>query len=187
LFFRYFPALSDFFSIKIRTDNIPETIKFAEDEWNALFPGNPFAYFFLDDHFKDQYNAEQKFGKVFGIFAILAIFIPCLGLFGLASYMTRHRTKEIGIRKVLGASVPNILRLLARDFPLLIVLASVFAIPISWYFIYLWLQDFANRINISWPLFIFPVAALLFITLATVSFQTIKAALINPVECLRDE
>jgi putative ABC transport system permease protein len=187
LIFRYFSALSDFYSIKIRTDNIPETIKFAEDEWHALFPGNPFEYFFLDDHFNDQYNAEQKFGKVFGIFAILAIFIASLGLFGLASYMTKHRTKEIGIRKVLGASVPNILRLLTKDFSLLIVLASVFAIPISWYIIYLWLQDFANKINISWPLFLFPVVALLLITLATVSFQTIKTALINPVECLRDE
>jgi putative ABC transport system permease protein len=101
--------------------------------------------------------------------------------------MTKHRTKEIGIRKVLGASVPNILRLLTNDFSRLILLAAVLAIPVSWYVIYLWLQDFANRITISWSLFIFPVIALLLITLTTVSFQAIKAALINPVECLRDE
>jgi putative ABC transport system permease protein len=162
-------------------------IEFTENEWHAIFPGNPFEYFFLDDHFNMQYNAELKFGKVFATFAILAIFIACLGLFGLASYMTKHRVKEIGIRKVLGATVPNILLLLSKDFSLLILIASAFAIPISWYFMNLWLQDFANRIDISWPIFIVPTFALLLITLVTVSFETIKAALINPVDCLRDE
>jgi len=187
LIFRYFPSANGFYSIKVQTKNIGEAIEFAENEWQAIFPGNPFEYFFLDDHFDKQYNAELKFGKVFGLFAILAIFIACLGLFGLASYMTKHRTKEIGIRKVLGASVPSILRLLSKDFSRLIVIASVFGIPISWYFIYLWLQDFANKINISWVLFVFPALALLLITLTTVSFQTVKSALINPVDCLRDE
>jgi putative ABC transport system permease protein len=129
----------------------------------------------------------MRFGKVFGLFACLAIFIACLGLFGLVSYMTKYRTKEIGIRKVLGASVSNIWMLLSRDFSMLIVIATLIAIPVSWYVIHLWLQDFASRIHISWWLFALPAFVLMFIALFSVSFQTTKSALSNPVDALRDE
>jgi putative ABC transport system permease protein len=159
----------------------------VEDEWHAMFPGNPFEYFFLDDHFNQQYKAELQFGQVFSLFASLAIFIACLGLFGLASYMTMQRTKEIGVRKVLGASVSSILILLSKDFSRFIFIAIAIAIPISWYLIYNWLLDFANKISISWWLFAVPAVALMIIALTTISFQTVRTALTNPVDSLRDE
>jgi putative ABC transport system permease protein len=187
LIFRYFPSVTGFYSVKVQTERLHETIESIEKEWQAAFPGNPFEYFFLDDHFNQQYKAEMRFGKVFGLFACLAIFIACLGLFGLASYMTKYRTKEIGIRKVLGASVSNIWMLLSRDFSMLIVIATLIAIPVSWYVIHLWLQDFASRIHISWWLFALPAFVLMFIALFSVSFQTTKSALSNPVDALRDE
>ena len=187
LIFRYFPAVTGFYSIKLQTENLPETIENIEEKWRTAFSGNLFEYFFLDDHFNEQYKAEMQFGKVFGLFAGLAIFIACLGLFGLASYMTKYRTKEIGIRKVLGATVSNIWLLLSRDFSSLVIIATVLAVPVSWYIIDLWLQDFASRISISWWLFVLPAALLMIIALFSVSFQTTRSALSNPVDALRDE
>ncbi len=187
LIFRYLPNAGNFYSIKVSSENLPETIELVQDEWQAMFPGNPFDYFFLDDHFNQQYKADMQFGQVFGLFASLAIFIACLGLFGLASYMTMQRTKEIGVRKVLGASVASILMLLSKDFSRYILTAVVLAVPISWFLIHNWLLDFANKINISGWLFAFPAFALLLIALTTVSFQTLKSALTNPVDSLRDE
>ncbi len=187
LIFRYIPNASNFYSIKVQSQNLPETIGMVEDEWQAMFPGNPFEYFFLDDHFNQQYKAEVQFGQVFSLFAGLAIFIACLGLFGLASYMTMQRTKEIGVRKVLGASVPSILLLLSKDFSRFIITAIVIGIPISWYLIHNWLLDFANRIDISWLLFATPAVILMIIALGTISFQTVRSALTNPVDSLRDE
>lgn len=187
LIFRYYPSVTGFYSVKVQTGNLPETIDNIEQEWDLAFAGNPFEYFFLDDYFNEQYKAEMRFGKVFGLFAGLAIFIACLGLFGLASYMTKYRTKEIGIRKALGASVSNIWLLLSRDFSSLVIVATVLAVPISWYIIHLWLQDFAYRITISWWLFALPALMLMFIALFSVSFQTTKSALSNPVDALRDE
>ena len=187
LVFRYMPNAGNFYSIKVQSDHIPETIELVREEWQAAFPGNPFDYFFLDDHYNKQYKADIMFGQVFSLFAALAIFIACLGLFGLASYMTMQRTKEIGVRKVLGASIASILMLLTKDFSRFIITAIVLAMPISWYLIDNWLQDFATKINVSWWLFVAPAFALIIIALTTISFQTVKSALTNPVNSLRDE
>ena len=187
LVFRYMPNAGNFYSLKVQSDHIPETIELIREEWQASFPGNPFDYFFLDDHYNKQYKADMQFGKVFSLFASLAIFIACLGLFGLASYMTMQRTKEIGVRKVLGASVSSILILLSKDFSRFIFIAIAIAIPISWYLIHNWLLDFANKISISWWLFAVPAAGLIIIALATISFQSVRSALTNPVDSLRDE
>ena len=152
--------------------------------FNAAFP---FNYRFLDDKFKRLYESEQRTGLLFNIFAGIAIFISCLGLLGLAAYTAQMRTREIGVRKVLGSSVAGILRLLAFDFMKLVVFAILIATPASWYFMNKWLQDFAYKINIGW--FVFVLAGLLAIAIAllTISFQSIKAALANPVKSLRTE
>lgn len=187
LVFRLIPNSTNYYSIKVNNANLSGTIEQVEKEWNALFPGNPFNFFFLDDHFEKQYKADVQFGRVFGLFAGLAIFIACLGLFGLASYMTMQRTKEVGVRKVLGASMSSILTLLSKDFIKLILFASVFAIPLSWWVMSQWLNSFAYQMNLAWWVFAVPAVTLLIIALVTVSFQTLKAALTNPVESLRNE
>jgi putative ABC transport system permease protein len=164
-----------------------ETITLAKNNWDKFFPGNTFEYFFLDDHFDQQYKADQRFGQVFGLFTSLAILVACLGLFGLASFTTLQRTKEIGIRKVLGASVIGILRLLYQEFAILLVIAFVLAVPLAWLTISNWLQGYPFRINIEWFYFIVPFATILIVALLTVSFQSIKAAVANPVKSLRTE
>jgi putative ABC transport system permease protein len=174
-------------SLNVSTANLPSTISAIENKWKQYIPNRPFSYFFLDEFFDKQYRSEQRFGKLFLNFAILAIFISCLGLLGLASYSTIQRTKEIGIRKVMGASVPNIVALLSTDFVKLVLISFFIAAPLSWYFMHRWLQDFAYRINISW--WIFAVSCLLAILIAvtTISFQAIRAAIANPVKSLRSE
>ena len=187
LIFRLIPNASNFYSVSISSNDIPYLIEKIEDEWKAEFPGNPFDFFFLDDHYDQQYKAEIQFGKVFGLFAGLAIFIACLGLFGLASYMTAQRTKEIGVRKILGASLASVLSLLSKDFVRLILVSILFAIPISWFVMDDWLSGFANQINLSWWIFAAPSILILVIALGTVTFQTLKAGLSNPVDSLRHE
>jgi putative ABC transport system permease protein len=137
--------------------------------------------------FDQQYRADQRFGKIFGMFAFLAIIIACFGLLGLSAYNVLQRTKEIGIRKVLGASVQNVLYLLSKDFIVLVLVAFVIAIPVTWWIMHNWLQDFAYRINIQ--LWVFAVAGFLavMIALLTISFQALKVALANPVKSLRTE
>jgi putative ABC transport system permease protein len=174
-------------SIKVAGANLPSTISSIENKWNALIPARPFSYFFLDDFFDKQYRAEQRFGKLFLNFAVLAIIISCLGLLGLASYSTMQRTREIGIRKVLGATVPNIVNLLSKDFLKLVFVAVVIASPIAWLAMHQWLQDFAYRIPISWWIFAVAAVTAALIALLTVSFQAIKAAVSNPVVSLRSE
>ena len=173
--------------IKTTGKNVPEAIAAAGSEWKKYNPGFPFEYNFLDDRFKSLYQSEQRTAVLFDIFAGIAIFISCLGLLGLAAYTAQMRTREIGVRKVLGSSVAGILRLLAFDFMKLVVVAILIATPASWYFMNKWLQDFAYKINISW--FVFVLAGLLAIAIAllTISFQSIKAALANPVKSLRTE
>jgi putative ABC transport system permease protein len=173
--------------IKTKGKNVPAAIAAAESEWKKYNPGFPFEYNFLDDRFKSLYESEQRTGLLFDIFSGIAIFISCLGLLGLAAYTAQVRTREIGVRKVLGASVAGILRLLAVDFMKLVVIAIVIATPASWYLMNKWLQDFAYKINIGW--FVFVLAGLLAIVIAllTISFQSIKAALANPVKSLRTE
>ena len=148
-------------------------------------PSRPFSYFFLDDFFDKQYRSEQRFGQLFLNFAILAIIISCLGLLGLASYSTMQRTREIGIRKVMGASVPNIVNLLSRDFLKLVAVAIVIASPVAWFVMHRWLQDFAYRIPIFWWVFVVAAVTAALIALLTVSFQAIKAAVSNPVVSLQ--
>jgi putative ABC transport system permease protein len=181
------PSGCNLISINVSAQHLPKTIAAIEKKWNSLIPARPFSYFFLDEFFDKQYRSEERFGKLFLNFAVLAIIISCLGLLGLASYSTMQRTREIGIRKVLGASVPNIVNLLSKDFLKLVAIAVVIASPIAWIAMHNWLQDFAYRIHIGW--WIFVVAAILaaLIALITVSFQAIKAAIANPVESLRVE
>ncbi|NIR49132.1 FtsX-like permease family protein [candidate division KSB1 bacterium] len=173
--------------IKIRASEISSTLGFLKQNVDAFFPGQPFEYYFLDSHFDQLYRSEQRLGEIFKYFAFLAIFIACLGLFGLAAYTAEQRTKEIGIRKVLGASVAGIVGLLSKDFVKMVLIANVIAWPIAWYAMHRWLQNFAYRIDIDWFVFALAGGLALIIALATVSSQAIKAALINPVESLRYE
>lgn len=174
-------------SIKIATANIRQTVKAIEKNWNQIIPNRPFEYNFLDEYFNQQYQAENKFGSLFFNFALLTIFISCLGLLGLASYSTVQRTKEIGVRKVLGASVSNIVGLLSMDFIKLVFIAFLIASPIGWYAMNKWLNDFAYRTNITWWVFVLAGMGSLLIVFATISFQAIKAAVENPVKSLRTE
>jgi putative ABC transport system permease protein len=174
-------------SIKLTTHNLPSTIAGLKKKYDAFFPGNLFDYFFLNEKFNQQYNNEKLFGKVFAIFAGFAIFIACLGLLGLSLFATAQRTKEIGVRKILGASVSNIVMLLSRDFVKLVAIAFVVASPVAWYVMHNWLLDFAYRIDISPWIFLAAGLLALAIALATISFQAIKAAIANPVKNLRTE
>ncbi len=187
LIIRLIPDVRGYFSVKLATTQLNSTIANIRTEWNHFFPGNPFEYSFLDERFNDQYRADQRFGQVFGLFTGLAILVACLGLFGLASFTTAQRTKEIGIRKVLGASVGEIVQMLYQEFAVLILIAFVVATPLAWYAVRQWLQTYAFRTDIQWWLFTIPFALVLLIALLTVSFQSIKAALMNPVKSLRSE
>jgi putative ABC transport system permease protein len=174
-------------SIKLSSAGLPETIKAIDDKWAQIIPNRPFEYNFLDQQFDQKYRAEEKFGNLFFNFAVLAIFISCLGLLGLASYSTIQRTREIGVRKVLGASVSNIVNLLSVDFIKLVLIAFVIAAPLGLLGMNKWLQDFAYHIHISW--WVFVVAGMISIAIAflTISFQAIRAAVANPVSSLRSE
>jgi putative ABC transport system permease protein len=181
------PNGCDLVTIKVSATQLPSTISAIEKNWNTLIPARPFSYYFLDEFFDRQYQSEQRFGKLFLNFAVLAIIISCLGLLGLASYNTMQRTREIGIRKVLGASVPNIVNLLTKDFLKLVAIAIIIASPIAWFAMHNWLQDFAYRIPITWWVFAVAAFSATFIAVITVSFQAIKAAVSNPVNSLRTE
>ncbi|MBD2757023.1 ABC transporter permease [Spirosoma validum] len=187
LIIRLIPDVRGYFSIKLASSQINSSISDIRTEWNHFFPGNPFEYSFLDERFNEQYRADQRFGQVFGLFTGLAILVACLGLFGLASFTTAQRTKEIGIRKVLGASVSEIVQMLYREFAVLILIAFVVATPLAWYAISQWLQSYAFRSTIQWWLFAIPFAMILLIALLTVSFQSMKAALTNPINSLKTE
>ncbi|MCP4370662.1 MAG: ABC transporter permease, partial [Deltaproteobacteria bacterium] len=152
-----------------------------------FFPGNPFDYFFLDTYFDQQYKADELFGKVFGIFAFLAIFVTSLGILGLSSFMAVQRTKEIGIRKVLGANVSRILYLLSKDFLILIGISFVLSIPLTYWGINLWLNSFANKMELSGWIYLIPLVIVGMITSVTIGSHVIRAALTNPVESLRYE
>lgn len=174
-------------SVQISSNNISETIKFINDLWMKYSPEFPFEYSFLDETFNSLYKSEERLGKIFGYFALLGIFIACMGLFGLAFFMAEQRTKEIGVRKVLGASVPGIVLLLSKEFTKWVLVANIIAWPIAWYVMSKWLQNFAYRVNIGIWVFILSASLALMIALITVSYQSIKAALANPVESLRYE
>jgi putative ABC transport system permease protein len=177
----------EYYSVRIHTKHLAQTLSHVQKSWATAFPGNPFEYFFLDEYFNRQYENERKFGQLFSIFAFLAILISCLGLFGLSAYTASQRIKEIGIRKVLGASVSQISGMLAKDFLKLVFLSILVASPMTWLIMNRWLQGFAYRINIKWEIFVLTGLVALFIAMATVSFQAIKAAVANPVKSLRAE
>jgi putative ABC transport system permease protein len=174
-------------AIRVNTKNISSVITQAQNKWNNFVPGQPFSYTFMDNDFNNIYQAEQRTGKLFITFAVFAIFIACLGLFGLVTYAAEQRTKEIGIRKVLGANISGIVTMLSKDFAKLVLIASLIAFPLAWWAMNKWLQSFAYRINISWWIFVVAAIAAIVIALITVSFQAIKAAVANPVKSLRTE
>jgi putative ABC transport system permease protein len=174
-------------SAKVAAANLPATMKAIETNWRSIIPNRPFEYNFLDTYFDRQYAAENKFGALFLNFAVLAIFISCLGVLGLASYSTLQRTKEIGVRKVLGASVTNIVNLLSIDFVKLVLVALLVAIPVGWYAMNNWLSAFAYRLPLTWWVFALAGVVSLLIVFITISFQAIRAALANPVAALRSE
>jgi putative ABC transport system permease protein len=155
--------------------------------YKNIFPGNPWEYFFADEAYEQQYRAEQDLGKIFIAAALVAIFIACLGLFGLAAFAAQQRVKEIGVRKVLGASVTNITAMLSGDFVKLVLVAIIIATPLAWWGMHRWLQDFAYRTDVAWWIFVVAGLAAIFIALSTVSLQAIRAARQNPVKALRSE
>lgn len=181
------PERSSCLCARIKMNDVPGTIAFIEKTYKKFSPSHPFEYYFLDESFNRMYNTEQRLGSIFGYFSFLAIFIACLGLFGLASFTVEQKTKEIGIRKVLGASVPGIFSLLSKGLTKWILLANIISWPLAYYFLNKWLQNFAYRVNLNVWIFILSGLVALAIALLTVSYQTIKAATANPVESLRYE
>jgi putative ABC transport system permease protein len=173
--------------LKLKGNNLQQTISFLESKWKQLVPYRPFEYHFLDEDFNSLYSSELRLGKVLTIFASIAIILACLGLLGLSSYSAKQRIKEIGIRKVLGASIGNIAALLSVDFVKLVFVAIIISTPIAWWMMNTWLQSFAYKTHMSWWIFVFAGGSAVFIALATISFQSIKAALANPVKSLRSE
>lgn len=172
---------------RIKAQNAQPLLKEIEAKWKAALPSMPFSYEFMDEAFDHMYRAEQRIGQVAISFAVLAIIIACLGLFGLVTYAAEQRTKEMGIRKVLGASIGSLVSLLSRDLLIMVLIASFIAFPIAWYIMHQWLLDFAYRIQISWWVFIGAGLSALTIAMITVSMQAIKSAKANPINSLRTE
>ncbi|HEY0769429.1 MAG TPA: FtsX-like permease family protein, partial [Sphingobacteriaceae bacterium] len=181
------PMASRFMSVKISSANIQDVVKQVENVFVGSVPDRPFEYSFLDQEFDKQYAAEERFMTVFSIFATLAIVIACLGLYGLANFMAEQRTKEVGVRKVLGASVSNILALLMKDFVKLVLVAFVVSVPFAYFGMNRWLDAFPYRQEISPFLFVITGVAVLAITVAVISYQSIATATTNPVKSLRSE
>jgi ABC-type antimicrobial peptide transport system permease subunit len=171
----------------MQAGKIPVVLKSVEALWNEVYPDYVYEPKFLDTKIKNFYTQENRLEHLYKIFAVLAIFLSCLGLYGLASFMTIQRIKEVGIRKVLGASVSSVVYLFSKEFIILIAIAFMMASPIAWYFMHKWLQDYVYRISISWWIFIVGGTAAILIALITVSFQAVKAAIANPVKNLRTE
>jgi putative ABC transport system permease protein len=184
----YDTEVKDFYSIKIKTgSSLKKTINLAEAKYKEAFPGNPFDYFFLDEHYNAQYASDQRFEKVIGLFALLAVCIACLGLFGLSAYLVSQRTTEIGIRKVLGASVRQIMILVSKEFILTVFVANMVAWPIAYILLKDWLNGFAYRIDMGLLSFVIPGACILLIAVLTVATQSVRAANTDPVKNLRSE
>ncbi|MEO6550888.1 MAG: ABC transporter permease [Ferruginibacter sp.] len=181
------PGACDLISINLQATDIAATTAAIESKWKQMIPNRPFSYYFLDEFFDRQYSSEARFEKLFFNFSILAILISCLGLLGLASYSTMQRTKEIGIRKVMGASVQGIINLLSIEFVKLVTISFLIAVPVAGYLMNNWLKDFAYKTNLAWWVFALAGVAALVIALLTVSYQAIKAAIANPVKSLRAE
>lgn len=181
------PNTRSAYSVKVEAADISKTIAAVKTTWDKYFPNDPFNYYFLDEVFDQQYKADKLYGKVFSLFSFLAILIACFGLLGLSAYNILQRTKEIGIRKVMGASVQNVLFILSKDFLMLVGISFLLAVPVTWWVMHNWLQDFAYRINMPWWVFVIAGMIAALIAFITISFQAIKAAIANPVKSLRTE
>lgn len=181
------PHTSGNLSFRVNTDDMSTVLAELESHWKKFAPGQPFEYSFLDDRFAEMYQTEQKIGKIYGVFAAIAIFIACLGLFGLAAFTAEQRTKEIGVRKVMGASVWDVVLLMSRQFSKLVIIAFILAAPISWMIMNGWLENFAYRTNISLGVFLLAGGLAFIIAWLTMSYQSVKAAMANPVNSLRSE
>jgi putative ABC transport system permease protein len=182
-----FTETSSTFSIKISPQNIPSTIKQIEEIWKEMFPEFPFEYKFVDDIFNEHYKNEERLTKLLGYFAIFSIFIACLGLFGLISFMAEQRTKEIGVRKVNGANIRDIIFLFSNEFIQLILISGIIAIPLSYYILSKWLQDFAYATNLSWWVFAVSIIIAVIISTLSIFYRALRAASQNPVDALRYE
>ncbi len=178
---------ADYFSIKMATNDIGSTLTNLQENWKNLFSSDPFEHFFLNDQFNTLYESEIRFRKIFSIFSGLAIFVSCLGLFALVTFTTERRRKEIGIRRVLGADIGSIIQLISMAFLKMIVVAFVLATPLCWYAMNLWLEGFANRVEIPWWFFVAAGIITLSIALIPVGVQSVRAALVNPADTLRSE
>ncbi len=180
---RVYPLMS----VRIRPDNTAASLASIEDTWNKFTPEQPFSYYFLDDLLDGLYQNERASGQIFSIFSILAIVVACIGLFGLSTYMAEQRTKEVGIRKVLGSTASKIVVLMSKDFAKLVAVAFLIAVPVAYYIIIKWLQSFSFRTSV--PLWIFLLAGVVALIVAqfTISFQAVKAANSNPADSLRFE
>ena len=185
----FYPSWTNwkYYSIRLKPGDLTGELAAVEKKYKQLFPGNAFEYFFLDEYFNRQYLSDQRFGTIFTLFTVLAIFVACLGLYGLSSFFTKLRTKEIGIRKALGASIYSILVLFSKEFMILVALASVIAAPVVYFAASRWLNNYAFHIQLNWVTFLIPPSLLLIIALVTVSVQSLKTALANPVGALRNE
>jgi putative ABC transport system permease protein len=177
----------DYFTLRLSNANLPETLDFIAKVHEQFDRINPIELGHLDLWWRDLYQGDERVGKIFGVAAALAILIACVGLFGLSAFMAEQRTKEIGLRKVLGASVGNVILLLSKDFTRLVLIAALLATPLAYFAMRLWLQDFAYRIEMGWLVFVAAGALTAIIALLTISYQAFKAALANPVEALRYE
>lgn len=185
--FFYYGEPADYFTLQVRSDDIRKTVSSVASAWNKVYPNTVFDYYFLDQKYDQQYRADTQFGKVMAAFSGLIVFIACLGLFGLSSYTITQRAKEIGIRKVLGASVSEIVHLLSLNFAKTIMMAALIALPVAYFLMEQWLSNYYVRISLNAWIFVFAVAVILLLAIATISFQTIKSALANPVDSLKQE
>lgn len=181
------PMMISSIILRIQPNNISETLDAIEKTWSSIVPGTAFEYSFIDEKFGEYYRAEEKLGQLLSIFSVLAIFVACLGLFGLASFTTEQRTKEIGIRKVMGASVRSILFLLSKEFLKWVVISNIIAWPMAWFLMNRWLQNFAYHTDIQMWIFGLSLIISFAIAVLTVIYQALKAATSNPVESLRYE
>jgi putative ABC transport system permease protein len=180
-------AFQNMLAVRIKSDNFQGAVAGIENRWKEFVKERPFHYNFFDQTLAGQYLAEQTTQKIFTVFSSLAIFIACIGLLGLVAYTTQQRTREISIRKVLGASSTNIVNMLSKDFLKLVLLASLIGLPVAWWGMHKWLEDFAYRISINWWVFLLAAVVAVLIALITISFQSLKAAMSNPVKNLRSE
>jgi putative ABC transport system permease protein len=185
--FMHIPRFFSEFVVKINSSDIPSTINRLKNVWAVFFPQYPFKYHFLDESIDEMYKTEAKYSEVISVMSAIAVFIACLGLLGLTSYIAEQRKKEIGIRKVLGASVKDILQNVVSEFVALVIISNIIAYPVAYYFMNKWLQDFVYRIEISWWILVLSGGIVLLIALLTMSYQSIKAAVVNPIASLRSE